>query len=86
MLTRLQVSNIALIDKSDIAFDAGFSVLTGETGAGKSILIESVSFVLGERASRESIRTGADKASVEATFQSSRWTTGMSSSCTASFP
>ena len=68
MLTRLQVSNIALIDKSDIAFDAGFSVLTGETGAGKSILIESVSFVLGERASRESIRTGADKASVEATF------------------
>ncbi len=68
MLTRLQVSNIALIDKSDIAFDAGFSVLTGETGAGKSILIESVSFVLGERASRESIRTGADKAAVEAVF------------------
>lgn len=68
MLTRLQVTNIALIDKSDIAFDAGFSVLTGETGAGKSILIESVSFVLGERASRESIRTGAEKASAEATF------------------
>lgn len=68
MLTRLQVTNIALIDKSDITFDAGFSVLTGETGAGKSILIESVSFVLGERASRESIRTGADKAAVEATF------------------
>lgn len=68
MLTRLQVANIALIDKSDIAFDAGFSVLTGETGAGKSILIESVSFVLGERASRESIRTGADRAAVEATF------------------
>jgi len=68
VLTRLQVTNIALIDKSDIAFDAGFSVLTGETGAGKSILIESVSFVLGERASRESIRTGAEKASVEATF------------------
>ena len=68
MLTRLQVTNIALIDKSDIAFDAGFSVLTGETGAGKSILIESVSFVLGERASRESIRTGAEKASVEAIF------------------
>jgi DNA repair protein RecN (Recombination protein N) len=68
VLTRLQVTNIALIDKSDIAFDAGFSVLTGETGAGKSILIESVSFVLGERASRESIRTGAEKASAEATF------------------
>jgi len=68
VLTRLQVNNIALIDKSDIVFDAGFSVLTGETGAGKSILIESVSFVLGDRASRESIRTGADKASAEATF------------------
>lgn len=68
MLTRLKISNIALIDKSDIVFDAGFSALTGETGAGKSILIESVAFVLGERASRESIRTGADKAAVEATF------------------
>lgn len=68
MLTRLRISNIALIDKSDITFDAGFSVLTGETGAGKSILIESVSFVLGDRASRENIRTGATKASVEAEF------------------
>lgn len=68
MLTRLRISNIALIDKSDITFDAGFSVLTGETGAGKSILIESVSFVLGDRASRENIRTGASKASVEAEF------------------
>ncbi len=68
MLTRLVITNIALIDKSDIVFDAGFSALTGETGAGKSILIESVGFVLGERASRESIRTGADRAAVEATF------------------
>ncbi|MBR0436715.1 MAG: DNA repair protein RecN [Clostridia bacterium] len=68
MLTRLKIANIALIDKSDIVFDAGFSALTGETGAGKSILIESVGFVLGERASRESIRTGADRAAVEATF------------------
>lgn len=68
MLARLRVSNIALIDQSDIVFDAGFSALTGETGAGKSILIEAVGFVLGERASRESIRTGADKAAVEATF------------------
>ena len=68
MLTRLQISNIALIDKSDIEFDAGFSVLTGETGAGKSILIESVSFVLGDRTSRDIIRTGATKASVEAEF------------------
>lgn len=68
MLTRLLISNIALIDKSDISFDAGFSALTGETGAGKSILIESVSFVLGDRASRENIRTGAQKATVEAEF------------------
>ena len=68
MLRRLQISNIALIDKSDIVFDTGFSALTGETGAGKSILIESVSFVLGDRASRDSIRTGANKASVEAEF------------------
>ena len=68
MLTRLKIANIALIDKSDIVFDAGFSVLTGETGAGKSILIESVGFVLGARASRENIRTGADRAAVEATF------------------
>lgn len=68
MLTRLKIANIVLIDKSDIVFDAGFSVLTGETGAGKSILIESVGFVLGERASRENIRTGADRAAVEATF------------------
>ena len=68
MLTRLKISNIALIDKSDIVFDAGFSALTGETGAGKSILIESVSFVLGDRSSRDSIRTGASKASAEADF------------------
>ncbi len=68
MLRRLQISNIALIDKSDIVFDTGFSALTGETGAGKSILIESVSFVLGDRASRDSIRTGTNKASVEAEF------------------
>ena len=69
MLNRLSIRNIALIDKSDVEFDAGFSALTGETGAGKSILIESVGFVLGDRSSRESIRTGAQKASVEAEFE-----------------
>ena len=68
MLNRLKIHNVALIDKSDIEFDAGFSALTGETGAGKSILIESVGFILGDRASRDSIRTGAAKASVEAEF------------------
>ncbi len=68
MLNRLQISHIALIDKLDIRFDAGFSALTGETGAGKSILIEAVTFVLGDRASRESIQTGEQKATVEAAF------------------
>lgn len=68
MLQSLTINHIALIDKLHITFDAGFSVLTGETGAGKSILIESVGFVLGERANRESIQTGADKGSVEAVF------------------
>lgn len=68
MLNSLTINHIALIDKLHIPFDAGFSVLTGETGAGKSILIESVGFVLGERASRESIQTGSDRASVEAVF------------------
>lgn len=68
MLNRIRISHIALIDELDIEFDAGFSVLTGETGAGKSILIEAVGFVLGERANRGSIQTGADKGSVEAVF------------------
>lgn len=68
MLNRLSIQNIALIDKSEVMFDSGFSALTGETGAGKSILIESVGFVLGDRSSRESIRTGAAKATVEAEF------------------
>ncbi len=68
MLNRLQISHVALIDQLDICFDAGFSALTGETGAGKSILLEAVMFVLGDRASRDSIQTGAPKAQVEATF------------------
>ncbi|MCL2695032.1 MAG: AAA family ATPase, partial [Clostridiales bacterium] len=68
MLSHLKISHIALIQQLDITFDAGFSVLTGETGAGKSILIEALGFVLGERASREIIQTGADKARVEADF------------------
>ncbi|MDO4564154.1 MAG: DNA repair protein RecN [Clostridia bacterium] len=68
MLKRIHISNIALIDKLDVEFDAGFSALTGETGAGKTILIEAVGFVLGERASRESIQSGAERGSVEAVF------------------
>ena len=69
MLQKLVVTNIALMDALTINFHEGFSALTGETGAGKSILIEAVGFVLGERASRESIRTGEQKASAEGWFQ-----------------
>ena len=68
MLRELSIHHVALIDELDIAFYDGFSVLTGETGAGKSIIIEALNFVLGERASRELIQSGASKASVEATF------------------
>ncbi|MEG1755374.1 MAG: DNA repair protein RecN [Clostridia bacterium] len=68
MLRQLSICNVALIDQLDIRFYDGFSVLTGETGAGKSIIIEALNFVLGERASRELIQSGAQKASVEATF------------------
>ena len=68
MLKQLSIHNIALIDQQSIAFFDGFSVLTGETGAGKSIIIEALNFVLGERASRELIKSGEEKASVEAAF------------------
>lgn len=68
MLNRLSISNVALIEKQEIEFFNGFSVLTGETGAGKSIIIEALNFVLGERASRELIQSGAHKACVEAVF------------------
>ena len=69
MLKQLAIRNIALIDQQLIEFFDGFSVLTGETGAGKSIIIEALNFVLGERASRELIKSGEEKASVEATFR-----------------
>ena len=69
MLQRLFVKNVALIEELDVAFTAGFNVLTGETGAGKSIVIDAVNLVLGERASRELIKHGADKARVEAVFE-----------------
>ena len=68
MLSLLHIENIAVIEQSDISFDAGFNVLTGETGAGKSIVIDAISAILGERAYRDMIRTGADKASVRAVF------------------
>lgn len=68
MLERLVINNVALISKLDVELQSGLNVLTGETGAGKSIIIDSVNLVLGERASRELIATGQQKARVEAVF------------------
>ena len=68
MLELLHIENIAIIEAADIEFAPGFNALTGETGAGKSIVIDSLSAVLGQRTSRELIRTGADKAFVSAAF------------------
>ena len=68
MLSLLHIENIAVIERSDISFDRGFNVLTGETGAGKSIVIDAISAILGERAYRDMIRTGTNKASVRAVF------------------
>ena len=71
MLSLLHIENIAIIESADIGFDSGFNVLTGETGAGKSIVIDAISAVLGERTSREVIRTGAKSAVVQAVFTGS---------------
>lgn len=68
MLELLHIENIAIIEVADIEFAPGFNALTGETGAGKSIVIDSLSAVLGQRTSRELIRTGAEKAFVSAAF------------------
>ena len=68
MLSLLHIENIAVIECADITFDSGFNILTGETGAGKSIVIDAISAILGERAYRDMIRTGTNKASVRAVF------------------
>ena len=68
MLNLLHIENIAVIECADISFDRGFNVLTGETGAGKSIVIDAISAILGERAYRDMIRTGTAKATVHAVF------------------
>lgn len=69
MLTQLHIENIAVIEKADIEFRKGLTVLTGETGAGKSIIVDSLGAVLGARTSRELVRTGADKGVVSAVFE-----------------
>lgn len=68
MLQSLYIENIAVIERADIEFDAGLNVLTGETGAGKSIVIDAINAVLGERTSRDMVRTGSDEARVTALF------------------
>ena len=68
MLELLHIENIAVIEEADIRFRPGFNALTGETGAGKSIVIDAMGAVLGGRTSRELIRTGADRAFVSACF------------------
>jgi DNA repair protein RecN (Recombination protein N) len=68
MLSLIHIENIAVIQQADISFDPGFNVLTGETGAGKSIVIDAIGAIIGERTSRDLIRTGAKSASVQAVF------------------
>lgn len=68
MLAQLFINNIAVIERASIELDQGFTVLTGETGAGKSIIIDAIHAVLGERTSKELVRTGTDTASVSALF------------------
>ena len=69
MLTSLHIENIAVIRKADLDLEKGFSALTGETGAGKSMIVDSINLLLGNRATREIIRTGEEKATVSAVFE-----------------
>ena len=68
MLKNLKIENVAVIEKAEAEFSPGLNVLTGETGAGKSILIDSINAILGNRTSRDLVRTGAGKACIWATF------------------
>lgn len=69
MLTSLHIENIAVIRRADVDFRAGFSALTGETGAGKSLLVDSINLLLGNRVSRELVRSGEEQATVSAVFE-----------------
>ena len=69
MLSSLQIENVAVIQKAEVHFQPGLNVLTGETGAGKSILIDSINAILGNRTSRDLVRTGAAKAVIRAAFE-----------------
>lgn len=72
MLVQLSIYNVAIIDHTEITLDGGLNILTGETGAGKSIIIDAVNLVLGERGDRDKIRSGAKSARVEAVFEASK--------------
>ncbi|MBO5495216.1 MAG: AAA family ATPase, partial [Eubacterium sp.] len=69
MLKTLEIENIAVIEKAEVEFSNGLNVLTGETGAGKSIVVDSINAILGERTSRELVRHGAENAYVSAYFE-----------------
>ena len=76
MLKSLHIENIAVIERADVDFSGGLGVLTGETGAGKSVMIDALNAVLGSRTSRELVRSGAEKALVTASFENEyarRW-------------
>ena len=78
MLSDLHIENIAVIERADISFTKGLNVLTGETGAGKSIVIDAMFAVMGARTSRELVRTGAEKALASAVFTSNKATCWLS--------
>lgn len=69
MLSELKIENVAVIEKAEISFENGLNILTGETGAGKSIIIDSINAVLGERTSKEIVRTGTACAKISARFE-----------------
>ena len=72
MLCSLSVRNFAIIDQLDLEFGPGLNVLTGETGAGKSIIMQALNLILGSRAGAEMVRSGAERASVDALFEIGR--------------
>ncbi|MBT8098811.1 MAG: AAA family ATPase, partial [Gammaproteobacteria bacterium] len=68
MLTRLQIRDFAIVDRIEVEFEVGMTVLTGETGAGKSILVDALGLVLGERGNAQLVRNGAKRAEFSAEF------------------
>ena len=68
MLSELKIENVAVIEKADISYEKGLNIMTGETGAGKSIVIDAINAVLGERTSKDIVRTGTSGAKITACF------------------